>query len=70
MDRIYDQKDLDKPGVTNEAPTVTDHFTPVAVKDGRFNFAPLSEGVEVSPGAEGFTAKIGDEFIDHWRKIR
>jgi hypothetical protein len=64
------RNNLDKPGVTNEAPAVTDHCTPVTSKDGRFNFSPPGEGVEVSFGAEGFTAKIGGEFVDHWRKIR
>ena len=64
------RKDLDKPGVTNEAPAVTDHCAAVTVKDGRFNFSPPGEGVEVSFGPEGFTAKIGGEFIDHWKKIR
>ena len=64
------RKDLDKPGVTNEAPDVTDHCTTVTLKDGRFNFLPPGEGVEVSFGADGFTAKIGDGSIDRWRKIR
>ena len=64
------RKDLDKPGVTNEAPAVTDHCAAVTVKDGRFNFSPPGEGVDVSFGTEGFTAKIGGEFVDHWRKIR
>ena len=64
------RKDLDKPGVTNEAPPVTDHCTPVRSKDGRFEFSPPGEGVDVSYGREGFTAKVGDEFVDHWRKIR
>jgi len=64
------RNNLDKPGVTNEAPAVTDHCTPVTVKDGGFNFSPPGEGVEVSFGAEGFTAKIGGDFVDHWRKIR
>jgi hypothetical protein len=64
------RKDLDKPGVTNEAPPVTDHCTPVTSKDGRINFSPPGEGVEVSYGAEGFTASIGGEFVDHWTKIR
>jgi hypothetical protein len=64
------RNNLDKPGVTNEAPAVTDHCAPVTSKDGRFNFSPPGEGVEVSFGAEGFTAKIGSEFVDHWRKIR
>jgi hypothetical protein len=64
------RKDLDKPGVINEAPAVTDHCAVVTKKDGRFNFSPPGEGVEVSFGAEGFTAKIGGEFVGHWRKIR
>ena len=64
------RKDLDKPGITNEAPAVTDHCARVTVKDGRFNFAPPGEGVEVSFGSEGFTAKIGGEFVDYWKKIR
>jgi hypothetical protein len=64
------RNNLDKPGVTNELPPVTDHCAPVTSKDGRFNFSPPGEGVEVSFGAEGFTAKIGGEFVDHWRKVR
>jgi hypothetical protein len=64
------RNNLDKPGVTNEAPVATDHCAPVTSKDGRFNFSPPGEGVEVSFGEEGFTAKIGGEFVDHWRKIR
>jgi hypothetical protein len=64
------RNNLDKPGVTNDSLPVTDHFTPVTSKDGRFSFSPPGEGVQVSFGAEGFTAKIGGEFVDHWRKIR
>jgi hypothetical protein len=64
------RNNLDKPGVTNEAPAVADHCTPVTAKDRRFNFSPPGEGIEVSFGPEGFTAKIGGEFVDHWRKIR
>ena len=64
------RKDLDKPGVTNEAPPVTDHCTPVSSKGGRFDFSPPGEGVEVSYGREGFTATIVGEFVDHWKKIR
>jgi hypothetical protein len=63
------RKDLDKPGVTNEAPRVSDHCTPVASKNGRFAFSPPGEGVEVSYGPEGFTARIGTEFVDHWTRI-
>ncbi len=64
------RNNLDKPGVTNEAPAVTNHCTPVSAKNGRFNFSPPGEGVAVSIGPEGFTAKIGGEFVDHWRKGR
>jgi len=64
------RKDLDRPGVTNETPPVTDHCVPVTVKDGRFKFSPPGEGVEVSFGSEEFTAKVGGEFIDYWKKIR
>lgn len=64
------RNNLDKPGVTNDGPAVADHCTPVATKNGRFNFSPPGEGVEVSFGPEGFTAKIGTEFVDHWKKIR
>ena len=64
------RKDLDKPGVTNEAPAVADHCTPVTSQGGRFSFSPPGEGVEVSYGAEGFTASIAGEFVDHWTKIQ
>ena len=64
------RNNLDKPGVTNEAPAVTDHCTSGTSKDSRFIFSPPGEGVEVSFGADGFTAKIGGEFVDHWKKVR
>ncbi|PYK62734.1 MAG: hypothetical protein DME50_18770, partial [Verrucomicrobia bacterium] len=44
------RNNLDKPGVTNDAPAVTDHCTPATSKDGRFSFSPPGEGVEVSFG--------------------
>jgi len=64
------RNNLDKPGVTNEIPAVSDHCTAVTAKEGRFNFSPPGEGVEVSFGADGFTARIGGEFVDHWKKVR
>jgi len=64
------RNNLDKPEVTNDAPAVTDHCTPVTSKNGQFTFSPPGEAVEVSFGAEGFTARIDGEFVDHWRKIR
>src|SRR5262249_50446679 len=39
------RNNLDKPGVTNEAPAVADHCAVVTVKDGRYNFSPPGEGV-------------------------
>jgi hypothetical protein len=47
------RKDLDKPGVTNEAPPVTDHCTPVVSKMDDSSFSPAGEGVEVSHGQRG-----------------
>lgn len=64
------RNNLDKPEVTNEVPSVTDQCTPVTSKNRRFNFSPPGEGADVSFGPEGFTAQIGTEFVDHWRKIR
>src|SRR5437764_11952284 len=61
------RNNLDKPGVTNEAPAVTDHCAPVTLKDCRFNFSPAGDGVEVSFGVEVFTEKISGECVDHWR---
>src|SRR5438552_11005299 len=34
------RNNLDKPGITNDAPAVTDHCTLVTSKDGRFSFSP------------------------------
>lgn len=63
------RSNLDKPGVTTEVPTLEDHCARVVTKNGRFNFSPPGEGVATSFGREGFTAKLGSEFVDHWRKI-
>jgi hypothetical protein len=32
-------------------------------------FSPPGEGVAASFGHDGFTATLGNEFVDHWRKI-
>jgi len=64
------RNNLDKPGVTNEAPDLTDHCAPVTSKNGRFNFSPPGEGVAASFASDGFTATIGNEFVDHWQKIQ
>jgi hypothetical protein len=64
------RKDLDTPGVTTEAPVVADHCVPVSSKNGRLNFSPPGEGVEVSYARDGFTANIAGAFVDHWAKVR
>ena len=64
------RNNLDKPGVTNEAPALADHCAPVTSQNGRFNFSPPGESVTMSVGPEGFTANISGEFVDHWQKIR
>ena len=64
------RNNLDKPGASNEAPEVNAHCAPVTSKGGQFHFAPPGEGVTVSFGPAGFTATIGNEFVDHWQKIQ
>lgn len=63
------RNNLDKPGVTTEVPPLVDHCARVILKNGRFNFSPPGEGVATSFGSEGFTARLGSEFVDHWRKL-
>ena len=36
------RNNLDKPGVSNEAPAVTKHCSPVTLKDGRIVFEPAA----------------------------
>lgn len=64
------RNNLDGPGLTNEAPRVTDHCTRVTSKDGRIVFAPPGEGVETSFDKDSFAAVIPGQFVDHWRKLR
>ena len=64
------RNNLDTPGVTTEVPALEDHCTRVISKNGRFDFSPPGEGVATSFGREGFTAKLGSAFVDHWRKIK
>lgn len=63
------RSNLDKPGVTTEVPAPEDHCARVIARKGRFQFSPPGEGVTTSFGREGFTARLGGEFVDHWRKI-
>jgi hypothetical protein len=64
------RNNLDKPGVSNEAPAVTQHCSPVTLKDGRIVFEPAGEGVVESFDKDGFTATAAGQFVDHWKKIR
>jgi hypothetical protein len=64
------RKDLDAPGVSNEAPAVTKHCSPITMKDGRIVFTPAGEGVVLSFDVDGFTAIAAGQFVDHWKKIR
>jgi hypothetical protein len=63
------RNNLDKPGVSTEVPALEDHCARVISKNGRFEFSPPGEGVAASFGTDGFTAKFGSEFVDHWRKL-
>jgi hypothetical protein len=64
------RNNLDKPGVSNEAPAVTKHCSPVTLKNGRIVFEPAGEGVVVSFDKDGFTATAAGQFVDHWKKLR
>jgi len=63
------RKDLDAPGVTNVAPPVTDHCTPIRTIADTVVFAPPGESVSTTWDRRGFTAVIPGQFTDHWRKI-
>ena len=65
------RNNLDSPGVTNEAPPVTNHCSRVTSKRGRIVFVPPGEGgVVTSFDKNGFTATLAGQFVDHWKKIR
>ncbi|MBV9331439.1 MAG: hypothetical protein JOZ55_07785 [Alphaproteobacteria bacterium] len=63
------RNNLDAPGVTNTAPPVRSHCTPLKPVGGRILFAPPGESVTTTYDRHGFTAVIKGEFTDHWRKI-
>jgi len=63
------RNNLDAPGVTNQAPPVSSHCTPIKVGGGRVVFAPPGESVVTTWDRHGFTAVIKDQFTDRWRKI-
>jgi len=63
------RNNLDAPGVTNEAPPVASHCTPVKLAGDKAVFAPPGESVTTTYERNGFTAIIKGEFTDHWRRI-
>jgi hypothetical protein len=63
------RNNLDAPGVTNEAPPVASHCTPVKAAGDKIIFAPPGESVMTTYDRNGFTAVIKGQFTDHWRKI-
>jgi hypothetical protein len=63
------RNNLDAPGVTNEAPPVSSHCTPIKKAGDTLIFAPPGESVITTYDRNGFTAVIKGQFTDHWRKI-
>jgi len=63
------RNNLDAPGITNEAPPVSSHCTPIKVEGDKVVFSPPGESVETTYDRNGFTAVIKGQFTDHWRKI-
>ena len=63
------RNNLDAPGVTNEAPPVSSHCTPIKRAGAKIVFAPPGESVTTTYDRNGFTAVIKGQFTDHWRKI-
>jgi hypothetical protein len=64
------RNNLDAPGVSNEAPPVASHCTPVRQAGAKLIFAPPGESVVTTYDRNGFTAVIRGQFTDHWRKIQ
>jgi hypothetical protein len=63
------RNNLDVPGVTNEAPPVSSHCTPIKNAGDTLIFAPPGESVITTYDRNGFAAVIKGQFTDHWRKI-
>jgi hypothetical protein len=63
------RNNLDAPGVTNQAPPVSSHCTPIRKAGDSLIFAPPGESVITTYDRNGFTAVIKGQFTDHWRKV-
>ncbi len=64
------RNEIDGPGVSTEAPKVTDHCTSIEVGEGKVVFSPPGEGVTTSFDENGFTATVNKELADTWIKLR
>jgi len=63
------RNNLDAPGLSNEAPPVASHCTPIKQAGDRLIFAPPGESVTTTYDRHGFTAVINGQFTDRWRKL-
>jgi hypothetical protein len=63
------RNNLDAPGVTNEAPPVSSHCTPIKKAGDSLIFAPPGESVITTHDRSSFTAVIKGQFTDHLRKV-
>ena len=63
------RNNLDAPGVTNRAPPVSSHCTPIKKAGDKLVIAPPGESVTTTYDRNGFTAVIEGQFTDRWRKI-
>ena len=63
------RNNLDAPGLTNVAPSVASHCTPIKVTNDEVVFAAPGESVTTTYDRHGFSATIMGQFTDHWRKI-
>jgi hypothetical protein len=63
------RNNLDAPGITNEAPPVSSHCTPIKSAGDKLIFSPPGESVTTTYDRNGFSAVIDGQFTDRWRKI-
>jgi hypothetical protein len=61
---------VDKPGISTEAPAAAKECSPVTVKDGKVTFQLHGELPVLSFDKDGLTATAAGRFVDHWKKLR
>ena len=64
------RNEIDTPGVSTQAPDVSDHCTTIEERQGKILFSPPGEGVMTSFDENGFTATASGELTDTWIKVR